>query len=386
MREYGVPSPLEQSRRHANALKTLLVRLEIAPRMGNQMEFHHIVLVDPKATITRPPAKAFDTSMVIKADSFPEWHKRFVDVEFGVLDVVKGLANVRSADTLKEWGEKLLREHRPVDLLKLPDFMAPNASAAATPGPAKSQATETAHASESAPLSAAVREPTEPPVKKLICAHCGAKISFAEGKFCWNNAKRFDLHAAGPPGDFHCARAAVAGILVPLNELIAGRLMATDVAWDFWGHRMRTAMGNRLAVLLCYLRSRFEKQRRQAVKAKLLVAVVADELEEAAREIARREGARGMTLLSARGMNFPEYITFFGLTYLGIETLLVALLDEDTAVRVAERMNVELKLLEPHKGLAFCLPVSGTGGIDIEALHRHIAEHAPADRLEGAGR
>jgi len=122
------------------------------------------------------------------------------------------------------------------------------------------------------------------------------------------------------------------------------------------------------------------------VKAKLLVAVLAHELEEAAREIAREEGACGMTLLSARGMNFPEHITFFGLTYFGIETILVALLDEATAVRVAERMNVELKLLEPFKGLAFCLPVDGTGGIDIDALHRHITEHAPADRLDGGRR
>ncbi|MEY6432599.1 hypothetical protein ABC977_09300 [Thioalkalicoccus limnaeus] len=117
------------------------------------------------------------------------------------------------------------------------------------------------------------------------------------------------------------------------------------------------------------------------MKAKLLVAVVAHELEEAAREIAREEGARGMTLLDARGMNFPEHITFFGLTYLGIETVLVALLDEGTAVRIAERMNLELKLLEPFQGLAFCVPVDGTGGIDIGALHRHITKHAPVDRL-----
>ncbi len=137
---------------------------------------------------------------------------------------------------------------------------------------------------------------------------------------------------------------------------------------------------------LCYLRSRFERQRGLAVKAKLLVAVVSDDLEEAAREVARQEGARGMTLLSARGLNFPEHVTFFGLTYLGIETLLVALLDEDTAVRIAERLNVELKLLEPFKGLAFCLPVDGTGGIDIEALHRHIAENEPAETLGDATR
>jgi hypothetical protein len=123
-----------------------------------------------------------------------------------------------------------------------------------------------------------------------------------------------------------------------------------------------------------------------AVKAKLLVAVVADEMEEAAREIARQEGVRGMTLVSARGINFPEHITFFGLTYLGIETILLALLDEDTAVQIAERLNVELKLLEPFRGLAFCLPVDGTGGIDVAALHRHIAASGPAETLEGASR
>lgn len=122
------------------------------------------------------------------------------------------------------------------------------------------------------------------------------------------------------------------------------------------------------------------------MKAGLLVAVVADDLEDAAREIARQEGARGMTLLSARGMNFPEHVTFFGLTYLGIESVLVVLLDEETAVRIAERMNRELKLLEPFKGLAFCLPVEGTGGIDIDALHRHVSENPPADRLADGSR
>ena len=27
--------------------------------------------------------------------------------------------------------------------------------------------------------------------KKLVCLHCSTKISFAEGKYCWNNASRF---------------------------------------------------------------------------------------------------------------------------------------------------------------------------------------------------
>lgn len=28
--------------------------------------------------------------------------------------------------------------------------------------------------------------------KKLVCVTCSCKISYAEGKFCWNNEKRFN--------------------------------------------------------------------------------------------------------------------------------------------------------------------------------------------------
>ena len=108
------------------------------------------------------------------------------------------------------------------------------------------------------------------------------------------------------------------------------------------------------------------------MQATLLVAIIADELEESACAIAREEGARGMTLISARGQNFPEHITFWGLTYLGIETALLIILDEETAARIAKRLNQELDLLQPFKGLAFCLPIEATGGIDIGAIHREI--------------
>ncbi len=107
--------------------------------------------------------------------------------------------------------------------------------------------------------------------------------------------------------------------------------------------------------------------------AALLVAVVADNREGQAIEIIRREGPQGVTMIPARGLNFPEHITFFGLTYRGLETVLLALVDETTANRTAERLNKELKLLEPFQGLAFCLPVSGTGGIDIGRVRKALA-------------
>ena len=193
---FGIPSPIEQSHRHERVLCKLLERLDIVGRTQKLPDFHHVVLLHPKATIERPPAKAFDTSNVIKADQFPTWHKQFVE-SLSVATVFKSALNMRGLDTIKEWGEKLMRQHRPADLLTLPDFMQPTASrgataAAANLAPALTTvpvASTIAQVKEPPPASASPRAEDSP--RRLICAHCAAKISFAEGKFCWNNAPRF---------------------------------------------------------------------------------------------------------------------------------------------------------------------------------------------------
>ena|SRR5690554_129363 len=102
-----------------------------------------------------------------------------------------------------------------------------------------------------------------------------------------------------------------------------------------------------------------------AMKIRLLIAAVADELEERAIDIARGEGALGVTVADARGLGFPEHMTFFGLTYVGREKLLLVLADADRVEHIAERMNVELGLLAPFQGLAFCMDVEDHSGLDL---------------------
>jgi Nuclease-related domain len=193
---FGIQSPIEQSRRHERVLCKLLERLDIVGRTQKLPDFHHVVLLHPKATIERPPAKVFDTSNVIKADQFPTWHKQFVD-SLGVATVFKSALNMRGLDTIKEWGEKLMRQHRPAGLLSLPDFMRPKeprerAPAASNPvsGTTPSN-TPLKGAAGRQPQSAMSTPSKDEPQRRLICAKCAAKISFAEGKFCWNNAARF---------------------------------------------------------------------------------------------------------------------------------------------------------------------------------------------------
>ena len=182
--QYGIPSPIEQSHRHQRVLAKLLKSLGITPRLGGDMEFHHVVLLHPQAVIKRPPSSAFDSSAVMKADQFPSWHKKFIDKETGALGVIKLFGNVRSPETIREWGETLIKHHRPADLLALPEFLKPQPSTRAAPAPAQA-ATTTPNLGNPATAN-------DVPAKKLVCVHCAQKISYQEGKYCWNNAKRFN--------------------------------------------------------------------------------------------------------------------------------------------------------------------------------------------------
>ena len=185
---YGIQSPIEQSHRHERVLRTLLKTLGITPRLGGNMDFHHIVLLNPQAIITRPPSKTFDSSGVIKADQIPSWYKQFADnKELGAFGALKLLSNVRSTETIREWGEKLIGQHRPADLLVLPDFIKPQPQITTH----RPQTAPPADGSSGGGLAAKLSLPTEAPSKKLLCAHCGQKITYAEAKFCWNNEKRF---------------------------------------------------------------------------------------------------------------------------------------------------------------------------------------------------
>lgn len=186
---YGIASPYEQSRRHGRILGKLLERLEIGTRTDKLPEFHNVVMMHPQAIIQRPDPKAFDTSFLIKADQFRAWHEKLVD-GFSTGGVFKAIFNIRSPDTIREWGQKLKRQHSPEDLLALPEFMQPKPHlpiAALATQPFKYAAPQPAAAS----VAAESALPDLALAKKLICAHCHAKISYPEGKFCWNNAKRF---------------------------------------------------------------------------------------------------------------------------------------------------------------------------------------------------
>ncbi len=158
-----IESPLEQSRRHETVLKKVLDRLGMTEFVGIRPYFVHVVMIHPKGMIYRADPKAFDSSMVIKANQFSTWYKALSDkLASGIVD---DLLETPRPDTVKEWAEQLKSAHCPEDQLELPDFMAPLALAEI------------------------------PKVNGLpVCATCGKKLSPKVAKFCADMVRRFGGH------------------------------------------------------------------------------------------------------------------------------------------------------------------------------------------------
>lgn len=191
----GIASPLEQSRRHEKILRKLLDRLGIKARLGASIPMQHLVLFHPQTILQRPDSKAFDTSRVIKADQLRTWLNRFVK-SMSFLDAVNPL-KLRSVGTVREWAEKIKRQHRPQNPLELPPFMAPllrepKLSPAATTAPAAP-----ARAPAQAPAASAPQARPASPAPVPVCATCGQALTARVIAWCQDHA---DLYG----GQLYC--------------------------------------------------------------------------------------------------------------------------------------------------------------------------------------
>lgn len=183
-RTYNIPSPIEQSKRHENVLRRLLTKLQITGRAGTSPQFKHVVMVDPKAAIHRPDPKKFNSSMVIRADQFRPWQEEHIDKHLSITSLLIGVLNFRKTRALKEIAEKIAGQHRPENLLTMPGWLAPRATPIQVAAPNFAPPNVGSHRTQAANAE-------EAGSKRLICTTCNSKISFPEGKFCWNNEKRF---------------------------------------------------------------------------------------------------------------------------------------------------------------------------------------------------
>ncbi len=97
----------------------------------------------------------------------------------------------------------------------------------------------------------------------------------------------------------------------------------------------------------------------------LLIAIVTDEVSEAALDIAEREGIRGATILPASGISQSPLKTFFGLTFQTPMTILFWIAHTETANRTAKLLRDELNLDSPLQGLALTLTIDQLYGLNL---------------------
>lgn len=104
------------------------------------------------------------------------------------------------------------------------------------------------------------------------------------------------------------------------------------------------------------------------MKFSVLVAILAEEMEDKAIDIARKSGAGAVTLLNARGLTADSKKTFFGLTYEGAQSVLMLVLEKKLSLQVLKAITRELDLDNDDRGIAFTIPLEHLGGIDTREV------------------
>ncbi|QOC22982.1 transcriptional regulator [Wenzhouxiangella sp. AB-CW3] len=106
------------------------------------------------------------------------------------------------------------------------------------------------------------------------------------------------------------------------------------------------------------------------MKFSVLVAILAEEMEDKAIDIARESGAGAATILNARGLTADSKKTFFGLTYEGAQSVVMFVLEKKLSVRVLKCLTKELDLDNDDRGIAFTIPLEHLGGIDTREVEQ----------------
>jgi hypothetical protein len=196
-RAYGVPSPLEQNRRHIAVLESVFKSGQVPPpkRLGLTIKpsLIGLVLVSKTARISRPKAKLDGLDAVLKNDQLKARIDKVIDADNNPL----GFAKLIGSDTLEKFARALASEHRPIRI----DWPAKFGLPASPPAPQPAQAPRRSSFTQIGAGSTPGQRPTAPADEpsgnggvqksKLVCTACGSAVSYSVARFCWFNKPRF---------------------------------------------------------------------------------------------------------------------------------------------------------------------------------------------------
>ncbi len=201
-RPSGMPSPIEQNRKHIAVLEELFASnsMTLPTRLGMTLRpaCKSFIVVSSGARISRPKKDVPGLDELVKADQL----KTRLDKEVEKASLLKLVA----AETVQALARQLVAHHKPAKLAVAARFGLPETPPA--PAPVRQAPPAPAPAAARAPVSprpaSAAPEPTPKPAvieveapapsggKSLSCEACTGPLSSAEARFCRFNKPKFN--------------------------------------------------------------------------------------------------------------------------------------------------------------------------------------------------
>ena len=98
-------------------------------------------------------------------------------------------------------------------------------------------------------------------------------------------------------------------------------------------------------------------------KHEVIFAIVNSGFAEDVMEVARQQGARGGTILNARGVAKEEAAAFFGIALHSEKEILMMVVEKGIRDAVLNAIYKEMGMAKKAQGIAFSLPVSDVAGL-----------------------
>ena len=95
----------------------------------------------------------------------------------------------------------------------------------------------------------------------------------------------------------------------------------------------------------------------------VIFAIVNAGFAEEAMNVARKQGARGGTILNARGVAREKEAAFFGITIHADKEILLLVVEKRERDRILNALYTEMGMEKKAQGIAFSLPVSDVAGL-----------------------
>ena len=95
----------------------------------------------------------------------------------------------------------------------------------------------------------------------------------------------------------------------------------------------------------------------------VIFAIVNAGFADEAMAVAREQGARGGTILNARGVAREKEAAFFGITIHAEKEILMLVVEKDIRDAILNALYKEMGMDKKAQGIAFSLPVSDAAGL-----------------------